>query len=229
MKTKKILWGLVSRRERLGLSWQGWGLLILLSGGVLLFLLLNIQPFLAESQPVNADVFVMEGWVREYAVRDVVKEFRNGSCHMIFTTGGPVTGSEGETNDVSTMASVGAALLEKYGVPHECVQRVPAHEVGRDRTYTSAVALRDWFHAQGLNIRGFNIYTEDAHARRTRLLFQEAFGPDVAVGVISISDPDYDPARWWRYSEGVRTVVGETIAYLYARLLFHPPAAPPRP
>ncbi len=220
---------MVSRRERLGLSWQGWGLLILLAGGGFLFLLLNIQPFLAQNKRADANVFVMEGWVREYAVRDVVKEFKSGSCRMIFTTGGPVTGSEGTTNDANTVASVGAALLEKYGIPPECIQRVPAHEVGRDRTYTSAVALRDWFQAQGLKIRGFNIYTEDAHARRTRLLFQEAFGPEVAVGVISIPDPDYNPARWWRYSEGVRTVVGETIAYLYARLLFHPSAPPARP
>jgi uncharacterized SAM-binding protein YcdF (DUF218 family) len=228
MKAKKILWGLLTRRERLGLSWTGWGLLTVLSAGFLLLLIFNVQPFLTETRRVPADVFVMEGWVPEYTVRAVVSDFRHGSGRIIYTTGGPITGSDGSTNENDTLASVGAGLLEKYGVPRNCVQMVPAHEVGRDRTYTSAVALRNWFEAHGLKVRSFNILTEDAHARRTRLLFQEAFGPDVAVGVIAIPDPDYDPRHWWRYSEGVRTVLGESIAYLYARLLFHPPAAPPR-
>jgi uncharacterized SAM-binding protein YcdF (DUF218 family) len=229
MKSNKILWGLVNRRERLGLSGAGWGVLLALVAGVFLFLLHTIQPFLAETRRVNADVFVMEGWVPEYAVRQVVNEYHPGPGRMIYTTGGPITGTDGGPNDLNTLANQGAELLGKYGVPRADVQMVPAHEVGRDRTYTSAVALRDWLQSHGRTVRSFNIFTEDAHARRTRLLFQEAFGPDVAVGVIAIPDPDYDARHWWRYSEGVRTVLGESIAYLYAKLLFHPPAPPSRP
>jgi hypothetical protein len=71
-------------------------------------------------------------------------------------------------------------------------------------------------------VKNFNVLTEDVHARRTRLLFQEAFGRDVKVGIIALPDPDYDPKRWWRYSEGVREVLGEGIAYLYAKFLFYP-------
>ena len=51
---------------------------------------------------------------------------------------------------------------------------------------------------------------------------QKAFGPSVKIGVISVPDPDYDPKHWWRYSEGVREVLGESIAYIYARIFFHP-------
>jgi hypothetical protein len=54
------------------------------------------------------------------------------------------------------------------------------------------------------------------------LLFQKAFGPEVKVGIVAVADPQFDPDHWWRSIEGVREVVGETIAYLYARLLFHP-------
>ena len=99
---------------------------------------------------------------------------------------------------------------------------VPSHVSGRDRTYSSAIALRNWFRAHQITVQGINVLTEDAHARRTRLLFQEAFGHDVTVGIISIQNPDYNPKRWWRYSEGVRDVLGESIAYIYARFLFHP-------
>jgi hypothetical protein len=71
-------------------------------------------------------------------------------------------------------------------------------------------------------VHSLNIVTEGVHARRTRLLFQKAFGENAAIGIIAVPNPDYDPKQWWRYSEGVREVVGETVAYLYAKLLFHP-------
>ena len=59
------------------------------------------------------------------------------------------------------------------------------------------------------------------HARRTWLLFERAFeGEDVEIGVISELNRDYDPERWWGSSAGVRAVVGESIAYFYARVLF---------
>ena len=42
------------------------------------------------------------------------------------------------------------------------------------------------------------------------------------VGVIGIPSPDYDAKRWWRYSDGVREVIGESIAYVYAKVFFRP-------
>jgi len=64
--------------------------------------------------------------------------------------------------------------------------------------------------------------TEDMHARRTRLLFEEALGKSITVGIIAVPNPDYDARRWWRYSDGVREVIGESIAYIYARFFFYP-------
>jgi uncharacterized SAM-binding protein YcdF (DUF218 family) len=101
---------------------------------------------------------------------------------------------------------------------------VPSRVMDRDRTYSSAVALRDWFQGHHLSVQGINVVTEDVHARRTRLLFQEALGKDVTVGIIAVPNPDYDSAHWWRYSEGVRDVLAEAIAYVYAKFFFYPPA-----
>jgi hypothetical protein len=46
--------------------------------------------------------------------------------------------------------------------------------------------------------------------------------------VISATNPDFDAKRWWHYSEGVREIIGENLAYIYAKFLFHPsnPANP---
>jgi hypothetical protein len=195
---------------------------------VLLVWVKTVHPFLATThRNPDAKILVVEGWVHEYVIRTAIEEFHNGHYEKIYTTGGPITGTDGATNDFNTAASVGADLLRKAGLADEFIQMVPSHVNGRDRTYSSAVALRVWFEARHLAVPKMNVMTEDAHARRTRLLFVKAIGRAEDVGIISIPDPDYEPARWWRYSEGVRELLGETIAYIYARFLFHP-AAPPK-
>ena len=100
---------------------------------------------------------------------------------------------------------------------------VPSRVMDRDRTYGSAVALRNWFRDHNMAVPGINVVTEDLHARRTRLLFQKAFGKDVQVGIIAVANVGYPANRWWRYSQGLEDVVTELAAYLYARLLFFPP------
>jgi uncharacterized SAM-binding protein YcdF (DUF218 family) len=171
---------------------------------------------------VDTNVLVVEGWIQQSAIRAAIEEFREGSYQRVFTTGGPVQGSGGYINDYNTSASVGAELLKKYGLANESLQMVPSRVMDRDRTYGSAVALRNWFHEQNMPVPSINVVTENVHARRTRLLFQEALGKDVKVGIIAVPSPDYDSRRWWRYSQGVRDVIDEGIAYIYAKVFFYP-------
>src|SRR5438876_2066849 len=213
----RAMWGLVCRKERWSLSWRGRLILafaLLLAGALLLK---GAYPFLAITHRVDADVLVVEGWVHEYATRAAMEEFRSSSYQRVFTTGGPVEGTGGYTNDYQTSASVGADLLTKSGLPGEFVQMVPSRVMDRDRTYGSAVALRNWFRQHNASIHSINVVTEDLHARRSRLLFQKALGDNVTVGVIAVPNPDYDSTHWWRYSQGVKDVVSEGAAYLYAR------------
>ena len=164
-----------------------------------------------------------KGWIHEYAIRAAVKEFQSNHYQRVFTTGGPVLGTGGYINDFHTSASVGADLLRKNGLANGSVQMVPSRGMDRDRTYGSAIALRNWFRDHNMSVPGINIVTEDLHGRRTRLLFQKAFGKDVQVGIIAVANVDYPANRWWHYSEGLEDVVSEFAAYLYARLLFFPP------
>jgi len=221
-------WGTLTRKERWGLSWRGRLIVVLLGFSIAVFLLFNAGPFLAETQRVNSNILVVEGWIHGFALRAAVDEFRKGSYQRVFTTGGPVEGSGGYINDYHTNASIGADILKNYGLAEQCLQMVPSRVMDRDRTYGSAVALREWLREHNAAVRSFNVVTEDTHARRTRLLFQEAFGEDVKVGIIAVPNPDYDVKYWWRYSEGVKDVLSEGVAYLYAKFLFWPGAAEPR-
>jgi uncharacterized SAM-binding protein YcdF (DUF218 family) len=221
------LWGLFDRKERWSLSWRGRLILIsaLLLVGALVFR--GVYPFLATNHRIDTDVLVVEGWIHEYAIRAAADEFRSGAYRRVFTTGGPVVGTGGYIDDFQTSASVGADLLRKAGVPDESLQMVPSHMMDWDRTYSAAIALRTWFREHNLTVRGVNVLTEDVHARRTCLLFQKALGHNVAVGVIAVPNPDYNANHWWSYSEGVKDVVSEAFAYIYARLFFIPPHRDP--
>lgn len=218
--------GIIIRKERWSFSWYGWLVvaLVLLLGTV--GLVHSIFPFLAVTHRVDSDVLVVEGWVHEYAIRTAISEFQSGHYQRVFTTGGPVVGMGGYTNDYNPSASVGASRLKAAGFSPEFVQMIPSRINDRDRTYSAALALRNWFREHHAGVQSINVVTEDVHARRSRLLFQKAFGPGMNVGIISIPNPDYDSTHWWRYSEGVKEIVSEGAAYIYARLFFYPADSP---
>ncbi len=218
------LWGLANRKNRWSLSWKGWLCLLLLSLGVFGIFLRTIHPFLAVTDRIDTDTMVVEGWIGQTDLVQVVDEYRRGHYQRVYTTGGPVHGVTEYQNDYSTSAHIAAQTLIKLGLPSGVVQSVPSHVRDRDRTFCSATALRDWIRAHDQKFSSFVVVTESVHARRSRLLFQKAFGGDIQIGVLALPNSDYDAAHWWRFSEGVKSVVSEGAAYLYVRLFFQPGA-----
>ena len=218
------LWGMLDRKERWGLSFRGKLAVAASALATGWFIFIWIQPFLAVTQRVDSRFLVVEGWVHEFTFEAAVKEFNTGSYERVFTTGGPMEGQGGYISDSHTYASLGASSLRTDGIPEESLQMAPSRVMARDRTYGSAVALRDWLREHQVSVPSINVVTEGAHARRTWLLFQAAFGKNVKVGIISVPSPDYDPNRWWHYSEGVREIIDEIIAWIYAKFLFWPGA-----
>src|ERR1700678_2071292 len=80
-------WGVFKRRERWGLSWRGWLIFISAALSAAIVLVLNVQPFLARTQRVDANILVVEGWINEYSLRAAAAEFKAGDYQKIFTTG----------------------------------------------------------------------------------------------------------------------------------------------
>lgn len=207
------LFGLVRRRVAWTLSGRGWlavCCLFLLGGAGVAF---SLHPFLAQTRRVDADFLVVEGWIPEYALREAVAFYRQQPCRGVFTTGGPFA------DEADSHADVAARRLAQLGIPTGQVRSVPDSKVSRERTYASALALRDFMEKQSLKFSGLNVVTLGPHARRTRLMFEQAFGPQVRIGVIAIPNRGYDPRHWWRNNEGLKDVVTETLAYVYAKCL----------
>ena len=178
-------------------------------------------PYLAQDAPVGRGLLVVEGWVPTKVVADAVERFRRGGYELFVAAGGPIA------DDVcpprfETYAERAATIARELGLDGRRVAVVPAPASAQDRTFLSAVSVREWSEATGRSVDALDVYSYGPHARRTRWLYQQAFGDAVAVGVISGAPTDYEPRTWWRTSGGGRKVVGELLAWTWVRLFFHP-------
>ncbi|MBI2949984.1 MAG: YdcF family protein [Verrucomicrobia bacterium] len=180
-----------------------------------------IFPFLAVSHPIGGDLLVVEGWVPDYSLAELRAEFDRGGYKLLVVTGNPMLKGEA-LSEYKNYADLTKAILLKHGWPEEKLVAVPCPEALRNRTYTAARALKDWIAKSGKPIRSLTVFSRGPHARRTWLLYRLALHGRAEVGIIASQDLRYDGNRWWTTSEGVRDVIDETIAYLYARFLFRP-------
>jgi hypothetical protein len=82
--------------------------------------------------------------------------------------------------------------------------------------------VRAWAQRSGIELKKIDVVSRGPHARRTRLLYEEAFGPLVQVGVISIRPQDYGEGQWWRSSTAALDVAEQAIGLLWVELFFDP-------
>ncbi len=202
-------------------TWRGWLALLLAAVFAILGAIRGVHPFLAVNRPVQADVLVVEGWVPEYALKQGLDLTRERNYRYLLLTGGLVKG-EVAPEPGDTYARMAMKRLKRIGGDLAHVRPVASEKLTRDRTYGSALAIRDWLAEEGGDFQSINVMTMGPHARRSRLLFRKALGPGIEVGVIPVTNREYVPQAWWRYSEGVKETLSEGVAYLYARFLFRP-------
>jgi hypothetical protein len=214
-----VLGGLLRRREVWVPSRRGWLLALVLVIALLVVMRYEAYPFLTVTDRVPADLFVIEGWSPPNTMRQAASEFLQGGYqHVVLIRPVLETGDQYESGHYS--GDYMTRMLIADGVPNEKLSTLFPNVAKKDRTYHSALEVKQWLAHEGISIQSLDIATEGPHARRSRLMYQKAFGDGVKIGVIALDDHEYDPKRWWRTSEGVREVVGESIAYIYARVFF---------
>jgi hypothetical protein len=218
---RKRFFCFIRKRERWGLTVWGWAVLFAVICAAILFLVPGIHGFLAIECPVGGEVLVVEGWIPDYAMAGAISEFRKNGYKQMIAVGGPIElGSH--LSEFKSHARLTQARLIALGFNEEQLVVLQTGDIRKDRTYEAAKAVKQWAALNGVRVPGLDVYTLGPHARRSRLLFEKAFGQEVAVGVIAAENQSYDPGNWWKSSNGVRSVMDELIAYLYAVILFHP-------
>jgi hypothetical protein len=216
---------LVRRREVWLPTLWGWLLLLVVLALAAVIAGRELYPFLAINEPSGGKILVIEGWMEPHGLDQAVAVFRKGSYELAVVTGGPI-GEWPHGKVYGTAAERAADYLKWRGLPPSALAAVPSPASAQDRTFLSAVAVREWAKRAGIEVQALDAFSSGTHARRSRLLFQKAFGPQVKVGAIAARH-EYADERWWRSAEGAREVLDQAIAYVWVLLFFHPPAPGP--
>ncbi|MGV3772930.1 MAG: hypothetical protein ACO1QB_08515 [Verrucomicrobiales bacterium] len=216
---RAALGGIFIQKPRWGFSFKGWCLAGLFGGLLLAVLMLTIHPFLSQNNPVESKSLVVEAWLPEYGLHEAARIYKTGGYDHLYLTGGPFRGSVDPDSD-DTYPHRAQQYFRKQGLTNAIP--ITFYHVNRDRTFNSATSLRNYLERGNQPLKSFNIITLGPHARRSRLLFQKAFGKETKVGVISLRNREYENSRWWRHSEGVKEVFSEGIAFLYSAFVFSP-------
>ena len=187
---------------------------------------LRIHDFLAISHPVDGNILVVEGWIRNSpAIREASQEFYRGHYKWLVIVGEPIGGDEG-ARDQKDSAELAARQLREFGVDENVIIVLAVPNVTLHRTYASALALRNWLKMSKTDTTGINVFTLGAHARKSLVLFRRAFGPGTNVGVIAGTDDTYYAGRWWLSARGIYVIVRKTLGYLYSVLWPLPESLP---
>jgi len=192
----------------------GWILIGVNLTTILLIFLLNIHPYLAKSAPVGGELLVVEGWQPDYALKEAARIFSEGNYKLLVSTGGPL--DQGSyLLQYKTYAHLARLCFHEMGIADSLTVAVPAESVRKDRTYQSAIALKKWLESSEISVKKLDLLSLGAHTRRSALVFEKVLKPQIKVGKISVENADYDSGKWWKSSEGVKTVYSELISLVY--------------
>ncbi|MCB1089888.1 MAG: YdcF family protein [Verrucomicrobiae bacterium] len=180
------------------------------------------HPFLAVEErfpdgPGTVDLLCVEGWSSESVIDAVAEAYKSGKYGRIAVTGGP-TQSRERLIGFASYAALGAFRLERRGVPADrIIVSEPAY-ADRRRTLNDILELRRTLRMAGVEPCRLQIFSTSVHTRRTRLLYRRVFGTGTEIRALALPPEDYDPEHWWATSEGLKTVVMESISLAFDSL-----------
>lgn len=206
--------------------------LLLLAGGVLLALALlgwKAYALLAPDAPAEgpdgrgAHTLVVEGWMVPAELDRVVEHFDPRQYRRVLTSGGPIEPwlDAGGWGNYAVRAAAHLRARLPAGVT---VTPVPAPETQQERTYVSAVRVREWIKASGEPIPAIDLVTTGVHARRSWMLYRMAFRGAAEVGIRSALPAQFDGRHWWRSSAAAKTMIGEAMSVVWTSCCFWPGA-----
>jgi DUF218 domain. len=167
---------------------------------------------------------VVEGWLDDDALGAAIELAQGGRYERIVTSGGPIE-TWREIQRWPTYAERAADYLRHHGVGDTPVCAAPAPELLQDRSFLSAVFVREWLRAREPSLAALDVFSAGVHARRSRLVYRMAFGPGVDVGIVAAPPHRYRLDRWWSTSEGAKAVLGELLSLAWTKCCFWPAPA----
>jgi hypothetical protein len=172
------------------------------------------EAYLSWTERGPSDVLVVEGWIGREGVRAAATEFAEHGYRYVVTSGGVTTAERWEVGGWSYAEGAGQELI-RLGVPADRIIVATSRDTERQRTFESAVAVRQALQAKGIRPKALNVFTWGPHARRSRLVFAKVEPSDTNVGVVSWAPPTYDTVPWWGSSDRAKELLTETAGYVF--------------
>lgn len=210
----------VKQTRRLTLT--GWLLVMIICGSLFYTWMVTAHNFLAVHKPIKTHILVIEGYLSDWVLDSLATTTGLHQDSLLFVCAGLPWDKGVLCPEYNNYAIYNAGFLKSMGVDSTRIISAPAILVHNDRTYITAMAVREKLESLGYTSGGLNVVCSGTHARRSQLLYRKAFKSEWKVGVICIFEKHYPAGAWWRTSEGVRAVVYEMFAYLYCLIFFHP-------
>lgn len=203
-------------------TFWGWLLFLMLISFLVWIFIRSVVPFLTAENPVACKVMVVEGYVSDDALLDIREIFEAGNYDLLITTGPHYDQGYFITGVKSAAELIGRSLI-RLGFDSTKLSIVPIpRRIFRDRTYNSALVTRQYLKTNHPDVKKINLVSQSVHARRSHYLYRMAYEPEYVVGNVVIQNENIQPGNWYKSSRGFRTVIDETIAYLYVVLFFFP-------
>jgi len=211
---------LFRRREILLPTIFGFAIIILLLVTISLVTLKNLATFLAHNEPIQGQYLIVEGWLGEPALLQALTTYKIGGYQFIITTGGPDTRHINPLH--KTYAEQSAAFIRDQGFDESKLIVIATPASAQNRTFLSAVMVREWFLENNTTAPTLDIFSGDVHARRTHKLYKMAFADNTNIGIIAAQANGFDLQYWWRTSEGAKSVLAESAGLLRVTCCFDP-------
>lgn len=213
---------LASKRERWGLTIYGWLLIMVTIVAIVVTYVKTIVPFLSVEDTIDAEVLVVEGYIPDYSYPDIIRIFHKNHYELIVTSG--VSFDQGfYISGVKSSAELIRKSLIRLGFDSTKVVAVPVPpDVYKDRTWHSAFYSYHYLRKNHPEVHSINIVSLGPHSRRSKYLFEMVYEPEIRVGNIVMPHHSITANDWYKSSRGFKSVLDETISYIYAKLFFWP-------
>jgi hypothetical protein len=218
---------LFRRREVWLPTGWGWLLLLAIAGLATVALGLSARSLLALDAPARgpdargARTLVVEGWLADPELAQAVAAFKRGRYERVLTTGGPIEAWI-DVGNFGSFALRAAAYLRGHGITEVPVIALPAPDTKKDRSYLTALMVRDWARREGVALQAVDVYSVGVHTRRSRTIYRMALGDGVEVGALAARPADYDDERWWASSTGAKKTLNEVVSLAWTACCFWP-------
>nr|NQU94443.1 hypothetical protein [Bacteroidota bacterium] len=214
---------LVNKRERWGCTIWAWLLFVVLLALLFVGFVSNIVSFLSAEDTIDAKILIVEGYVPDYAFSEVMRIFNDDNYDLLIAAGASY--DQGfYISGIETAAHLIYRSLVKLGFDTTRMAMAPNPPgVFRDRTYYTALMTKKYIQSHLQDVDKVNIISLGTHSRRSRYLYRLVYEPDIQLGNIVIPDRVLNSKNWYKSSRGFRTVLNETLGFIYVRCAFSPP------